>query len=290
MNRTARELSRLLLVCLAMLSCVPAALARNAMLLLLVDPVLRQTATRQMIGQDVALQFGAALPEGAELLQTVEGHGLVRPHAGYNGNHEIRKTDEQACNEAFRSALADMIGAVRASGGTALVGVVSNYRGVTMGGPTQFECHAGDTKALVDLKGRAAKWIPSAAAKRNPTAGAAPTSAKAGGEEGGGQPHRKLVPVATGFAAGSDADALPLSDEGKTRYRHYLTLPSPKAFVVYDNGGWRFFWNDPEAMSKALDRCARDGKPCWLYAVDERVVWSADVDKRIGKSSQLVDK
>ena len=76
-------------------------------------------------------------------------------------------------------------------------------------------------------------------------------------------------------------------DEGKARYRHYLTLPSPKAFVVYESGGWRFFWNDPDAMTKALDRCAKEGKPCWLYAVDDRVVWSADAGKRIGSSAQL---
>jgi hypothetical protein len=43
-------------------------------------------------------------------------------------------------------------------------------------------------------------------------------------------------------------------------------------------------------MTKALDRCERDGRVCWLYAVDDRVVWNSDVAKRIGKSSQLVDK
>ena len=40
-------------------------------------------------------------------------------------------------------------------------------------------------------------------------------------------------------------------------------------------------------MTKALDRCAQEGKPCWLYAVDDRVVWHADVAKRIGSSAQL---
>jgi hypothetical protein len=40
-------------------------------------------------------------------------------------------------------------------------------------------------------------------------------------------------------------------------------------------------------MSKALDYCARQGKPCWLYAVDDRVVWTADPATRIGQSRQL---
>ena len=85
----------------------------------------------------------------------------------------------------------------------------------------------------------------------------------------------------------ANVDAFPSTPAGKDRYAHFLTLPKPRAFVVYEDGGWRFFAKDPEAMTKALDLCARQGKRCWLYAADDRVVWSADVDKRIGASSQL---
>ena len=46
-------------------------------------------------------------------------------------------------------------------------------------------------------------------------------------------------------------------------------------------------WPYPEAMTKALDYRAREGRRCWLYAADDRVVWSADVSRRIGSSSQL---
>ena len=101
--------------------------------------------------------------------------------------------------------------------------------------------------------------------------------------------HRRQVPPPTDFAAASDADAVPLKEQGKDRYRYYLTLPSPKAFVIYEGGGWRFYFNDADAMTKVLDRCVQDAKPCWLYAVDDRVVWSADVSKRIGRSDQLKD-
>ena len=58
-------------------------------------------------------------------------------------------------------------------------------------------------------------------------------------------------------------------------------------FAVYEDGSWRFYAKDPEAMTRTLDFCARQGKRCWLYAVDDRVVWSTDVNKRIGSSSQL---
>jgi hypothetical protein len=102
--------------------------------------------------------------------------------------------------------------------------------------------------------------------------------------------HRKRVPEPTGFAVGNDAAAVPVRAEGKERYLHYLTLPTPKAFVVYESGGWRFFSSDIDAMTKALDFCAREGRPCWLYAVDDQVVWSPDRGKRIGASGQLVDR
>ena len=39
---------------------------------------------------------------------------------------------------------------------------------------------------------------------------------------------------------------------------------------------------DAEAMQVVLQRCAQPGNRCWLYAVDDRVVWSRDVAMRTG--------
>ena len=99
--------------------------------------------------------------------------------------------------------------------------------------------------------------------------------------------HRWRVPVTTGFARIDDLDAVPVREEGKDRFRHYLTLPSPKAFVVTAKGGWRFSWNNANAMTLALDGCSRGGATCWLYAVDDQVVYDADPSKRIAQSGQL---
>jgi hypothetical protein len=100
--------------------------------------------------------------------------------------------------------------------------------------------------------------------------------------------HARAVPPASGFAEIGDVDAVPIRTEGKPRYQHYLTLPSPKAFVVYERGGWRFFSGSANAMTDALDRCARESTPCWLYAVDNTVVWQPDPARRIGRSDQLL--
>ena len=101
--------------------------------------------------------------------------------------------------------------------------------------------------------------------------------------------HRKQVPAPTGFARTDETSRLPVRPEGRDRFLHYLTLPSPKAFAVSAAGGWRFFSGDPDVMTRALDRCARDGATCWLYAVDDQIVWDAAPERRIG-SRQLVDR
>lgn len=105
--------------------------------------------------------------------------------------------------------------------------------------------------------------------------------------EAGPKTHNRIIPTATGFAAGDDADAVPVREEGKPRYRHYLTLPSPKAFVVYEDGSWRWVSNSEEAMTLLLDRCAREDRKCWLYAVEDRIVWHKDAQRRIERSNQL---
>jgi hypothetical protein len=99
--------------------------------------------------------------------------------------------------------------------------------------------------------------------------------------------HAWVPPRPSGFAAIDDADSVPVRGEGKDRYRHYLTLPSPKAFFVYASGGWRFYFGTPEAMALGLDRCERENTPCWLYAVDDQVVWQADAAQRTGSKAAL---
>lgn len=99
--------------------------------------------------------------------------------------------------------------------------------------------------------------------------------------------HARTVPAPSGYATAENVDAVPVRAEGRERYAHYLTLPSPKAFAVYDNGGWRFWSNSADAMANVLDYCARQGRKCWLYAVDDKVVWREDMQQRIGRTDQL---
>lgn len=96
-----------------------------------------------------------------------------------------------------------------------------------------------------------------------------------------------VLPPSSNFAALEDASAVPVKESGRGRYLHYLTLPKPRAFVIYEDGGWYMAWDSGSAMANALNACERAGKTCWLYSADDEVVWQPDASKRISKVSQL---
>jgi hypothetical protein len=109
---------------------------------------------------------------------------------------------------------------------------------------------------------------------------------------GGGGPgvalaHSRVAPAASGFAAIDDVDKVPVREAGKDRYRTFLAAASPKAFVVGEDGSFAMSVKDPDAMALALDDCAARKVGCWLYAVDDRVVFNADPQKRISQLGQL---
>lgn len=95
--------------------------------------------------------------------------------------------------------------------------------------------------------------------------------------------HHFEVPAPSGFAAADDANAVPLSEQGRARYQYFLTLPVPKAFAITERGGWHFDSGQPDAMESVLDRCEKAKTLCWLYAVDDSVVWQADAGTRFKK-------
>lgn len=100
--------------------------------------------------------------------------------------------------------------------------------------------------------------------------------------------HLRRVPAETGYALLRDIDAAPiLKDEGKAGLMQYSLLPAPKAFVIYQDGSWRLRAGRPDAMTSLLDQCASEGRTCWLYAVDDRVVWHPRTEQRIGHAGQL---
>jgi hypothetical protein len=223
--------------------------------------VLGKKAVREILGE-LPLRFGSASKSGADLI--IPGDVLAQGVASIVSDDPHKRehlTDEEACQHAFEDALSQIAEQAHRAGAAAVVGIVSDFKGDVFDDPRSYDCHAGSAKSYVTLRGKFARTYAEASAHP--------------------------LPRATEFAALDDVKAVPISDAGRERYAYFLTQPRPRAFVVYEDGGWRFYTKDPEAMTKALDYCARQGRRCWLYAADDRVVWSADVDQRIGSSAQL---
>src|ERR1700739_2793806 len=106
------------------------------------------------------------------------------------------------------TARAKLVAAARDVNAGAIVGIVSAYKdSAPIADGKTFECHAGIARSHVFLQAQIVK--------------SGPPLASFG------------LPPASGFARLDDADAVPISDAGKERYRHFLTLPSPRAFIVF---------------------------------------------------------
>lgn len=65
----------------------------------------------------------------------------------------VGKSDEEACNWVFLSALVQLHKKAKELGSNAVVNIVSYYKKNEMASASQYECHAGATLAGVALKG-----------------------------------------------------------------------------------------------------------------------------------------
>jgi hypothetical protein len=255
------------------------ALARNDKIFLPIEPAMRSNGTRQLVSPDIALRFGSATAAGADAsMGTVEVRGVGDPYAGSNPNNNgggarQRHGDDATCLDAFRKAVVELQQRARSAGAVAVVGIVSNYEHVEMDSPTAYECHAGMTRAVVELKGRLSRMAqPVAAPAMAPQAQGIPADAM--------QPR----PIASGFAAIDDVDAIPyLGDHGREDYRKWLAMATPKAFAIASNGFYYYAYgvktrdpSDPtDPVARALAHCEQAAKqPCKLYAVNGSVVWT----------------
>src|SRR5262249_39442256 len=120
-----------------------AAPARNTALTLPIADVTKLSSTRQVIGEDLRLQFGRI--EGqpqAEPLGELRVQISADPYET-SGTRRIPRGDEASCRDAFRQALGELSKQARQRGANALVGIVSDYNHVEMSHPSAYECHAG---------------------------------------------------------------------------------------------------------------------------------------------------
>ncbi len=72
----------------------------------------------------------------------------------------VNKSDKEACQWAFLSAVLELQERARKEGGDAVVQIVSNYKNVERSSATDFTCGSGTLMSGVALKGTVVKLAP----------------------------------------------------------------------------------------------------------------------------------
>jgi len=126
-----------------------AAQARDTKLMLSIEEAMSTPEAKERLQGDIRFYFGdQLLPKVKERL----GEGVSN-----RKTNAANKTDKQACEWAFLSAMLALQGRAQELGADAVVNIRSYYRKVPVKSATQYECHAGALIAGVALKGEFVK-------------------------------------------------------------------------------------------------------------------------------------
>ena len=131
--------------------------ARNVRLMESVPDTIRVTRTHDILGT-LDLRFGGDTARGLTIVKrdvVVDGVGATKA-ADVGDDNAVRPADHELCARAFEDAITKLAFTARGVRGTAIVGVISNYKGTLFDDPGHFECHAGALKAVVTLRAQIA--------------------------------------------------------------------------------------------------------------------------------------
>lgn len=263
-------------------ACLLAATTVQARSLKLAQPL--EPALRQLEGQleSFQLQFGSASAQGLQSLAPITARGIGEPYAVaayHTGPASNRRTDEEMCQEGFRKAVAELKKRAQPAGAIAVVGITSFYGNTETNSAQVYECRVGMSRAVVELKGHAVRSLeraavaPQAVATPAPAPGAATTQARR---------HTVTVPASAGYAAIHESAKVPYQTDGGRGYTDWLLKPTPRAYAIHPNGSSWSSSGSGDAVETALRKCEERAQgACFLYAVDEQVVWSPDPARRV---------
>lgn len=110
----------------------------------------------------------------------------------------------------------------------------------------------------------------------------------------------RITPVASGYARADDiARLVAINPAARKAYENFLTRPLPRAFALAEYGGtWSSFGTynkgkplrHPDPAVRAVPDCEQHhGRRCYLYAVDETVVWKP-TDRPMTRPSEEASK
>jgi hypothetical protein len=123
--------------------------ARDDRLKFQIRGALGRSEAKQKLDPEIRLYFGKA------------GHPTPQGDMGdYRADKKTRsigRSDQDACEWAFLSALIDLQQRARTLGANAVIGIESFFKEQTSTSETEFECGAGSMMAAVNLRGKLVK-------------------------------------------------------------------------------------------------------------------------------------
>ncbi|GGI54297.1 phosphoribosylglycinamide formyltransferase [Oxalicibacterium solurbis] len=119
--------------------------ARDDKLLLSIEDALNASSSKEKLDGSVKFYFGNQ--------RTPKVLKKLGSDASNKKTNAFGKSDEDACQWAFLSAMLSLEQRAKQLGANAVVNIESNYKKVVMSSETQYECHAGAIMAGVALKG-----------------------------------------------------------------------------------------------------------------------------------------
>lgn len=130
---------------IAISSCATGAFARDDIKDFSIAEALSSEQAKQILGSDIKFYFGA------------QSHGAVTKKFGEFGTNKktngVGKTDRQACEWAFLSAMKTLRERAQREGANAVVNIRSNYRSNMTSSLDTFKCGSGAVMSGVALLG-----------------------------------------------------------------------------------------------------------------------------------------
>lgn len=130
---------------IAISSCATGALARDDIKDYSIADALGTEQAKNILGDDIQFYFGE------------QSHGAVAKKFGEFGTNKktngVGKSDKQACEWAFLSAMKSLRERAQREGGNAVVNIRSNYRNATNSSTETFKCGSGAVMSGVALLG-----------------------------------------------------------------------------------------------------------------------------------------
>ena len=143
-----RKLATVLLT-ITIVLCSTQAVSRDDRLRFSIKDALSTEAAKQKLNAKIRFYFGD------------QPHGEIAKKFGHFSSNKktnaFNKSDLQACEWAFLSAMISLQQRARKEGGDAVTDIRSNYRNIEFKSNDEFECGAGAFIAGVALKGRVVK-------------------------------------------------------------------------------------------------------------------------------------